>query len=352
MMRARTNARRIGMARRTVEIAAAGLVLAGCTSDTTSEPGAASAGSAGGASAAGAGGAVGSAAGGAAAGSSGGAPASGGSPASSGGRGGGRDGGGAADAAPESSLGGSGTGGTGPTSTVRLPPPNAGLDYQLGGAYPPPAGVGIVSRDRNDSPAMGLYNICYLNGFQVQPGEESAWDPDLILRDASGNPIIDPDWNEQLLDPTTPDKRTRIAAKVGGWIDQCAADGFDAVEIDNLDTYSRSGGRITQDDAVALLALLSARAHAATLAIAQKNSTELVGRRTEMGTDFAVAEECNRYSECDAYISGYREYVLMIEYRDADFAKGCTSYGARYSIVRRDVNLVTPSQAAYVFDGC
>ena len=55
---------------------------------------------------------------------------------------------------------------------VALPPPNAGLDYQLGGAYPPPGDVKIVSRDRTDAPAPGLYNICYINGFQAQPNEE------------------------------------------------------------------------------------------------------------------------------------------------------------------------------------
>jgi hypothetical protein len=71
-----------------------------------------------------------------------------------------------------------------------------------------------------------------------------------------------------------------------------------------------------------------------------------------MGTDFAVAEECNRYSECGSYIGGYGEYVLMIEYRDTDFSQGCATYGATYSIVRRDLYLVTPSQSGYFFAGC
>jgi hypothetical protein len=42
----------------------------------------------------------------------------------------------------------------------RLPPPNGGLDYQLGGAYIPPAGVTILSRDRLASPTGGFYNVC------------------------------------------------------------------------------------------------------------------------------------------------------------------------------------------------
>src|SRR5690606_18115219 len=71
---------------------------------------------------------------------------------------------------------GSGTGtdpgkGDSPTA-MQLPPPNARFDYQLGGAYTPPGGVQIVSRDREATPAAGAYNICYVNGFQIQPGEE------------------------------------------------------------------------------------------------------------------------------------------------------------------------------------
>ncbi len=55
---------------------------------------------------------------------------------------------------------------------VQPPTANADFDYQLGGAYPPPAGVSIVSRDREEAPVAGLYNICYVNGFQIQPDEE------------------------------------------------------------------------------------------------------------------------------------------------------------------------------------
>ncbi|MEZ4399256.1 MAG: hypothetical protein R3B06_04510 [Kofleriaceae bacterium] len=71
-----------------------------------------------------------------------------------------------------------------------LPPVNAGLDYQLGGAYTPPAGVTLVSRDREATPAAGRYSICYVNGFQVQIAEEADWmtpqRTDLLLRDAGG----------------------------------------------------------------------------------------------------------------------------------------------------------------------
>jgi hypothetical protein len=248
-----------------------------------------------------------------------------------------------------------GTASTGTGSpSVALPPANEPFDYQLGGAYPPPAGVKIVSRDRNAPPAGAGYDICYVNGYQSQPDESMFWlsgHPDLVLRDGNGQPVMDPVWNEMLLDITTSAKRAALADVVGGWIDGCAAAGFQAVEIDNLDTYSRSTGLITQDDAVAFMQLLSARAHADGLAIAQKNASEIVARKSEMGTDFAVAEECDVYSECDVYTGGYGDRVLVIEYTQAGFSTGCASF-PQLSIVLRDVNLVTPSDSGYVYQGC
>lgn len=239
-------------------------------------------------------------------------------------------------------------------TTPRLPPRNASVDYQLGGAYQLPTGVAVVSRDRDEAPAAGAYSICYVNGFQIQPTEEATWladHPDLILRTANGAPVIDPDWDEMLIDITTPAKRTAVAAVVGAWIDGCALAGFDALEIDNLDTYARSGGRITEDNAVAMMRLFSDAAHARGLAVAQKNSAEVVPRKAEMGTDFVVAEECNRYGECGDFTAAYGDHVIVIEYRRADFAAGCSAW-PELSIVLRDLQLVTPTTTGYVFDGC
>jgi hypothetical protein len=242
----------------------------------------------------------------------------------------------------------------GANRTVSLPPEDGNLDYQLGGAYAPPAGVTIVSRDRAEAPAPGLYNICYVNGFQAQPDEVDFWlskHPDLILRNASAAPIVDPDWDEMLLDVGTPEKRARLLEIEGAWIDGCARAGFDAVEVDNLDSYTRSAGRLREDDAIAFLASLAQRAHAQGLAIAQKNSSELAKQRARLGADFAVAEECSRYDECDTYISAYGRQVLMIEYRRGDFNEGCSKY-AGSSIVLRDVNLVPRGSGGYVFEDC
>lgn len=268
------------------------------------------------------------------------------------GQGAGEQGGSSEGGTSQGGAGASATGGAG--GEVVLPTGDARFDYQLGGDYPPPDGVAIVVRDRGAPPAAGLYNVCYVNGFQAQQ-EDGAWwldnHPTLVLRDGGGDPIIDPDWDEMLLDTSTPEKREALAVIVGDFISGCGDDGYDAVEIDNLDSYTRSSDLLEEQDAVDFMALLSERAHAAGMAIAQKNATELVARRAEMGTDFAVAEECNRYTECQDYVDGYGDHVLIIEYRKQDFDAGCSDF-PNLSIVYRDLELVTPSDGAYLFDDC
>ncbi|GAA5018779.1 endo alpha-1,4 polygalactosaminidase [Streptomyces siamensis] len=231
---------------------------------------------------------------------------------------------------------------------VELPPLHADFDYQIGGAYPPPAGVRVVSRDRAASPAPGLYNVCYVNAFQAQPQERGQWPADLLLRDTRGKVVVDEDWDEALLDIRTPAKRERVAERVGRWIDDCADKGFDAVEPDNYDSYTRSNRLLTADDATAFITLLSAHAHARNLAIGQKNAVELAGVRARTGLDFAVAEECGEYDECGEYAKAFHDRVLVVEYTDSGLRRARSGYGDRLSIVRRDVLVSTPDSADYV----
>ncbi|MFF7368848.1 endo alpha-1,4 polygalactosaminidase [Streptomyces tricolor] len=239
-------------------------------------------------------------------------------------------------------------GGARQPAALRLPPRHAGFDYQIGGAYPPPEGVRIVSRDRSDSPAPGLYNICYVNAFQAQPAERASWPADLLLRDARGEVVIDEDWNEPLLDIGTPAKRARVAERVNRWIDDCADKGYDAVEPDNYDSYTRSHRLLTAADATAFMALLSRHAHARHLAVAQKNTAELAGQRERAGLDFAVAEECGQYDECEVYAEAFDDRVVDIEYTDGGLRAARARWGDRLSIVRRDRDVSRPGSAGYV----
>lgn len=256
-------------------------------------------------------------------------------------------------------TGASATTGTSATTghAVRQPRANGPFDYQLGGAYDPPDGVRTVIRDRTAAPdpAPGIYNICYINAYQSQPDAVAWWQkthPDLLLRDADGATVVDEDWREPLLDFSTADRRHRLAGIVGGWIDGCADQGFDAVEADNLDSYLRSDGLLDRDRAAAFAGLLAERAHRAGLAIGQKNAAEMTGLPDGIGFDFAVAEECARYDECASYADAYDDKVLVIEYRRVDFTAACREWGDRLSVVLRDRDVVPAGQPGHVNARC
>ncbi|MFD7118550.1 endo alpha-1,4 polygalactosaminidase [Streptomyces sp. NPDC059922] len=246
-----------------------------------------------------------------------------------------------------------------PTTGHPVRPPRAHdpFDYQLGGAYDPPEGVRTVIRDRTAAPDPdpGVYNVCYVNAYQTQPDAVAWWrknHPDLLLRDADGAIVVDEDWQEPLLDISTDDHRDRLAGIVGGWIDGCADRGFDAVEADNLDSYLRSDGLLDRAQAAAFARLLAGRAHRAGLAIGQKNAAEMTGVRDGIGFDFAVAEECARYEECDVYADAYDDRVLVIEYRRADLTVACREWGDRLSVVLRDRDVVPAGEPGHVNARC
>jgi len=238
---------------------------------------------------------------------------------------------------------------------LALPPVAAVADYQLGGAYEPDSAVGVVIRDRSEKPVPGVYSICYVNAFQTQPNESDWWSGrrDLLLQRA-GQPVEDEGWpGEYLFDISTKSQRKRLATIVDNWFAGCASDGFDAVEPDNLDSFTRSGGLLDHADAVAFARLLIASAHQHGLAIAQKNTAEIDG--AGLGFDFAVAEECAVYDECGDYQQMYGGRVIEIEYTDNGrraFAESCASSAGKRSILLRDRNVTPAGDPDYVSQHC
>jgi hypothetical protein len=237
---------------------------------------------------------------------------------------------------------------------------NGRFDYQIGGAYPPAAAQAIIDRDRSEPPVPGKYNVCYINAFQTQAAEAAYWKTehsDLLLRTSQGSLVDDPDWpGEYLLDTSTASKRAAIAAVVGSWIDLCAKAGFQAVEPDNLDSWTRSEGLLTAADNLGLASQLVSRAHSDGLAIAQKNAADLgVTGKTVAGFDFAIAEECQVYAECGAYTGPYGRHVIEIEYNDngrSHFTQACAARGDSISVILRD-RMVTPAgQSGYEEEYC
>jgi hypothetical protein len=247
------------------------------------------------------------------------------------------------------------------------PPANAGFDYQIGGDYPLPNGVSVVSRDwfSGDPAPDPAYSICYVNAFQTQaneagvdrPDERNNWPPSLVLSELGD----DPHWGgEYLIDISTARKRRRGADWVQQMIEGCADAGYQAVEYDNLDSWTRFDGTPLADDvpfgkpdALAYAGRLADRAHALGMAVGQKNTADVNRRQSRrVGFDFAIAEECSRYDECGRYRNVYGNHVIEIEYRREDFRKACRTVGPAISVVLRDRLVSPPSSPRYVYDAC
>lgn len=246
-------------------------------------------------------------------------------------------------------------GGCGSAPAVRLPPPGAVASYQLGGPYDPPAGTEVVVRDSTAEPLEGAYSVCYLNAFQTQPEVDlAAWEGLLLEQD--GEQVRDPAWpDEVLLDTGTAERRERQAELLDGDLERCAAAGFDAVELDNLDSFTRSEGLLDADDNLALAELLVRAAHERGLAVAQKNLAELVPEASALGFDLAVVEECAQFEECQEYVEAYGGRVYAVEYADAQdvpFAEACERYGDEIGLALRDRDLVPAGHSGHVEQTC
>jgi hypothetical protein len=236
---------------------------------------------------------------------------------------------------------------------VALPPTSGTFDYQLGGSYPAPDDAAIVERDSTSTPAKGSYGICYVNGFQSQPGV--TWPNDLLVHRSSGALLVDPGWpDEHLFDISTAAKRAAIADRLGASIRHCEKVGFQAIEFDNFDSYSRSKGALSLGDAKAFARLLVTRSHAIGLAVAQKNTAELGTKgRTGIGFDFAITEECDRYRECATFTRAYGDRVFDIEYTDDLRGTAAAVCGrATASTIIRDRDLVARGAKGYFYRAC
>ena len=271
------------------------------------------------------------------------------------------------------------------TGTVTLPAPNGKWDYQIGGPYTPPSGVVTVSRDRTVAPASGLYNICYVNLMQTQPDEPgqsttnppygtTAWwlknHPTVVLRDASGKPIVDPVWDEVVFDVRTPAQRTELASVQKPWIQACKDAGYQAIEPDNLDSDLRSSGYLKHSDVRAYLKDIVVYTHSIGLAIGQKNaigedSSNAQVRQWRLdgptfvdtvspaqGFDFAIAEECGQYDECGVYNAMYPGRTLVVEYKQTGYTKACNLFASTLSVIRRNLDVTAPGTSGYVYSQC
>lgn len=99
-------------------------------------------------------------------------------------------------------------------------------------------------------------------------------------------------------------------------LDLAVKKGCDGVDPDNVDAYSNgSGFDMTPTDAVDYVTFLANAAHARGLSIGLKNAAEIVTDVLSL-VQWAVNEQCEEYSECDAFqdFIGAGKSVFHIEY--------------------------------------
>jgi len=222
-----------------------------------------------------------------------------------------------------------------------VPLPVGVADYQLGEAYRPAEDVTVVVRDATATPEPGVYSVCYVNAFQTQPGETV--DPALLL-------APDPAWPDEYLLDTT--RRGALVERVEKVLDRCVTAGFDAVELDNLDSWTRSGGQLDRQDTLAIAEAVADLAHARGLAVGQKNTPELTADEiAEVGFDFAVAEQCHEFDECAAYTDPYGDQVIAVEY-SGTIDDICADPDRPAMTSLRDRDLVAPGSPGYVSEHC
>ena len=222
----------------------------------------------------------------------------------------------------------------------------AAFDYQLGGDGPLPEGVEVVARDWQDGtpPGGDVYAICYVNSFQSQSGVE--WPAEVV------SATEDPEWpGEFAIDLSTPAKRSLAAGAVEQMVQRCAEKGFDAVEFDNLDTFTRFDGLgFGRAEAVEYATTIVGLAHMRGLAVGQKNTVELLGE--PIGFDFAVVEECGEYDECGEFTAAYGERVFAIEYTESGLVAACAALGDAPTVILRDLDLAPDGAPGHVYENC
>lgn len=123
----------------------------------------------------------------------------------------------------------------------------------------------------------------------------------------------------------------------------CKDKGFDSVEPDNIDGYSNNTGfPLTGAQQITYNKMLATEAHNRGMSITLKNDVDQI-TALEPFYDYALNEECYRYSECDGYtaFSSKGKAVLITVYRTADMS--CANATANgWALMRKNLDLDRP----------
>jgi hypothetical protein len=173
--------------------------------------------------------------------------------------------------------------------------------WQLTGTINTSYNVAVYDVDLFEAPvetiqslqASGRKVLCYFSGGSAENwrSDYSRFLPADIGRQLDGWP------GERWVDTRSDNVREIMRAR----LDLAVNKGCDGVEPDNVEAYhSNSGFPLTAATQLDFNRFLAQEAHNRNLAIALKNTGDLI---EELGPDFdlAVNEECHQYNECDVY---------------------------------------------------
>jgi hypothetical protein len=252
---------------------------------------------------------------------------------------------------------------------VRLPPTGKlKWDWQIGASSPSavvaPAGARLMDIDLFGSTAAqvaalkssGIYSVCYVNAGSWQPGFPDSDEYPEYLKIQR-----DPDWPEEyFLDVTDVFKPGSVLARIlRARFALCKSKGFDAVEPDNLQNDENvSGGRITLQQQIDFNGWIADEAHAAGLAVFQKNGPDKILRRDRTGKlmvekfDGILNEECQEWDECEPLAEYVRRGKLALNTEYAVALDCATSDRLNINSIRKDLSLVGARDSGYRYQFC
>jgi hypothetical protein len=204
--------------------------------------------------------------------------------------------------------------------------------------------------------AQGIYTVCYINA-----GSWESYRPDSDQYPDYLKIHYDTDWDEWFLDVRDVFRPDSVLARIlRARIKMCKDKGFDALEPDNLQNDENAGGKITLQEQIDFNGWLADVAHEHGLAIFQKNGPDKVLLRDRTGKmmvekfDGILNEECQQYNECGplAEYSKRGKLSLNVEY-SRGLVQNCSMFNQLgVNSMKRDLNLVGPSQSGYLRQVC
>ncbi|NOU32561.1 MAG: endo alpha-1,4 polygalactosaminidase [Polyangiaceae bacterium] len=254
---------------------------------------------------------------------------------------------------------------------VKLPPTGkVSWDWQIGAGSDAnvglPAGVKLLDVDGFDVSAAkvaslksaGVYTVCYINAGSYEPNRpDSASYPQALKVQA------DPDWpGEFFLDVTDVFKSDSVLAKIlRARFKMCKDKGFDALEPDNLQNDENvGGGKITAQQQLDFNGWVADEAHAAGLAVLQKNGPDKILLKDRTGKmmvekfDGILNEQCQEFDECAA-LGEYPKrgkLALNVEYKKTLTVDCAASDALGINSLKKDLPLAGMSGSGYLRQAC